>query len=90
VKGQCAPLVANSGDERRSSTADYVKGGWQMSRLLVKRAAVVEKGWGIDGRRDSKRKQSRCEDWHQAELWEIDCPTRHDESAPCAACGRVI
>jgi hypothetical protein len=70
VKRQRAPLVANSGDEKRSSTADYVKGGWQMSRLWVSRAAVEKNGWRIVGRCERKHKQSRCVDWQQPEHFE--------------------
>jgi hypothetical protein len=70
VKRQRAPLVANSGDEKWSSTADSVKGGWQMSRLWVSRAAVEKDRWRAVSRPDSKRKQSRFADWQQAEHWE--------------------
>jgi hypothetical protein len=90
VKRQCPPLVISSGDEKRSSTADYVKGQWHLSRLLVKRAAVEKNGWRAVSRRDSKRKQSRCVDWQQVKRRELDCPPRHDESVLCATCGRVI
>jgi hypothetical protein len=90
VERQCAPLVASSGDEKRSSTADYVKGGWQMSRLWVSRAAVEKNRWRAVSRPDSKPKLSRYADRQQAKHWEQGCPPRQDESVSCAACGRVI
>jgi hypothetical protein len=90
VKRQCAPLVASGADEKRSSTADYVKGAWHLSRVWVSRAAVEKNGWRAVSRRDSKRKQSRYADRHPAEHWEQGFQPRHDESVSCAACGRVI
>jgi hypothetical protein len=70
VKRQCAPLVTGSVDEKRSSTADYVKGGWHLSPVWVSRAAVEKNRWRAVSRRDSRRKQSQCADWQQPEHFE--------------------
>jgi hypothetical protein len=90
VKRQCVPLVASSGNEKRSSRADHVREEWHLIRVWVSRTGVEKNGWRIVGRCERKHKQSRCVDRQQVKSRELDCPPRHDESALCVACGRVI